>query len=1426
MESIRVFVSSTFRDMHAERDHLTRKVFPRLLSECMRRGADFVAIDLRWGITQEESAKGLSPSLCLREIDRCRPFFISLLGDRYGWISLPEEIQSDVFERAGDRVVEEWYELDETAAFPRYLLRQDRAVSEGVKKRLIEIWKAAGLAEAGDSITAREIHHGAFHPDHSGMHAFLYLRKPGLTQHPDFPAPAPDRNFRADFVEEDESRRERLESLKETLRVAGREGRAVVREYEVEYAGLRIDLSLLREEDRQAVRDAEEDGAITREELQQLGDSARAAVLRQGAVVLSRLENFGETVYGDLWAAIEPYFESDRAAVDPFARQGAYHEAFLRERTRMFFGRRRSLGRMSAYVRGGERREALVVTGPPGSGKSALMAQCVLQVREEQPDALVLPFFIGSAPESSDPTQMVLYLCEVLRRECAVDEALPTDPESFQTLLPTFLAKAAGHRRVVLFIDALNQLDPAGRSHEMNWLPTYVPENARLIVSTLPGDCLDALSKRVSEESVLEVPALPKNDRKTLITERLTLRAKKLTEDQQRRLLDCRRRRDAALPLYLAVALEELCLFGRLEELDERLDRLPPTLKALFGQVLDRLEPEHRLDRVKPVLSWLAVARSGMLESEILGLIERNLSGFGTLHWAELYCALEFYLRPRGDADSPGRIDFYHDQLRLAVAGRYFGTGAAKRKPGSEYRKAHGQIAEYFLSVASGGGAAPPWQTDQERAFRELPYHLVEAGRAKEARRLLLDFDWIEAKLEATDVTALIADYALMPDDAQLRSVQGALLLAAPLLSREKEQLAAQLLGRLMPGTGEVRSMLEQARRWKGASWLRPLTRSLRYPGEPSLPFIGISAAAVAADLQRFVFGSGDGTVKVWNRTANEPSASLGDYSARNAVALTPDGRIAISSTEDGSLLVWAPLQEGRKLGTLKGHTGAVTAVALSGDGRRAVSAAEDQRLLAWNLDSLGEPRFLGYVQPVTALAITGDGARAISASRDGALRVWNTEGLADGRTFSRHGRRSGEVRALAATSDGIAVAASGKSLEVWDIETGSKLRTLRGHTAPVRTIALLPDGRRALSGSDDITMRMWDLQSERGSVQVYAHDWSVTAVSVTPDGGHAVSASDDETLKLWDLEKAWNRKTQPVETLRGPSQWVNSIALTPDGRLAVTASRDRAIKVWDVKNGELLRTLGRHEAWVNAVAVTPDGKQVLSGGDDNSLRAWDLETGAELKVLAGYRNGVSAVAVTPDGRRAVTGCWDQTLEIWELATYSGHHVNGHRARHGHGWIRAVAVTPDSSRMISASHDGTLKTWDLDSGEELRVLRGHEHWVMAVAVFPDGRRAISGAADKTLRIWDLESGEEVSPPLEGHTGYVTGVALMPGGRYAVSTSEDQTLRIWDLQKGRSVASFTADGQLRACAVTPDGSTILAGESSGRLHFLHPELQAD
>jgi hypothetical protein len=87
--------------MHAERDHLNRVVFPELRKRCHDRGVEFVGVDLRWGLTPQGT--GLTGSgaldLCLDEIERCRPFFVCFLGDRYGWIPPSEEIPGDVFTR-------------------------------------------------------------------------------------------------------------------------------------------------------------------------------------------------------------------------------------------------------------------------------------------------------------------------------------------------------------------------------------------------------------------------------------------------------------------------------------------------------------------------------------------------------------------------------------------------------------------------------------------------------------------------------------------------------------------------------------------------------------------------------------------------------------------------------------------------------------------------------------------------------------------------------------------------------------------------------------------------------------------------------------------------------------------------------------------------------------------------------------------------------------------------------------------------------------------------------------------------------------------------------------------------------------------------------------------------------------------------------
>ena len=88
---IRVFISSTFQDMQSERDYLITKVFPRLQAEAARRDVTIIPLDLRWGVTEEESQTGKVIEICLQEILYSRPFFIGLIGDRYGWCPSLEE---------------------------------------------------------------------------------------------------------------------------------------------------------------------------------------------------------------------------------------------------------------------------------------------------------------------------------------------------------------------------------------------------------------------------------------------------------------------------------------------------------------------------------------------------------------------------------------------------------------------------------------------------------------------------------------------------------------------------------------------------------------------------------------------------------------------------------------------------------------------------------------------------------------------------------------------------------------------------------------------------------------------------------------------------------------------------------------------------------------------------------------------------------------------------------------------------------------------------------------------------------------------------------------------------------------------------------------------------------------------------------------
>ncbi len=89
---VKLFISSTFRGLYDERDVLAKQVFPEIHRRCQQRKVDFVEIDLRWGIPKEQVKSGVAVPVCLGRIDDGRPYFLGLLGERYGSAMKPEQI--------------------------------------------------------------------------------------------------------------------------------------------------------------------------------------------------------------------------------------------------------------------------------------------------------------------------------------------------------------------------------------------------------------------------------------------------------------------------------------------------------------------------------------------------------------------------------------------------------------------------------------------------------------------------------------------------------------------------------------------------------------------------------------------------------------------------------------------------------------------------------------------------------------------------------------------------------------------------------------------------------------------------------------------------------------------------------------------------------------------------------------------------------------------------------------------------------------------------------------------------------------------------------------------------------------------------------------------------------------------------------------
>ena len=708
-------------------------------------------------------------------------------------------------------------------------------------------------------------------------------------------------------------------------------------------------------------------------------------------------------------------------------------------------------------------------------------------------------------------------------------------------------------------------------------------------------------------------------------------------------------------------------------------------------------------------------------------------------------------------------------------------------------------------------------------AWYWLSYHLMQATQTDILRQLLVDFEWLLAKLEATDINTLLLDfdrYLAEIDDTALRLIQNALRNASHVVIHDKTQLAGQLIGRLISFEDEsIQALFASTRKYGDNPWLEPLAACLPQADSALLRTIAGHAKSVSdiwlmPDGQTLLSASSDGTIRFWSLNTGIELSSLALHGGKKiqTIITTQDGHTLISGGSDHTICVY-DLQKDKEIHRLEGHERIVVSVALSPDEKWLASASTDYTVRLWSMASGKCVKIFNHDSLVSGVRFSVDGQYIVSSSADKTVRVWN------GQTHEQIGvlEHDDMVNTLEFSPQGgyLFVGMQNGSVAAWDWKNHTLLGDWSAHSKAVKSLAVDPDENILITIADDLSIKGWSLRTHSPIFELTdGHTWPPTRVITSHDGKLAISAASDQTIKIWRLANI-----RPQTATEGHSDRVNSLTLLPDNQFAISAASDDTLKVWNLATCKVHRTLAGHLKRVNAVAVPTAGRFGISVGSDGILKVWDVVSGLEARSFKAHSRDINAVAITPDGQRVITGSSDGTLKVWNVASdIPLVSFKEHSKR-----INAVDITPDGQFAVSASgtwqgKTGEICIWEIATGACLANWSGHAEKVNALVITPDGEHIITAADDKLVKVWDSSTHAEVST-LTGHTERVNAIALSPNGELALTAGDDMRLIVWDLATGEPFATYTADDALFACVMGDDGETILTAGTSGKVHFL-------
>lgn len=416
----------------------------------------------------------------------------------------------------------------------------------------------------------------------------------------------------------------------------------------------------------------------------------------------------------------------------------------------------------------------------------------------------------------------------------------------------------------------------------------------------------------------------------------------------------------------------------------------------------------------------------------------------------------------------------------------------------------------------------------------------------------------------------------------------------------------------------------------------------------------------------------------------------------------------------------------------------------------------------------------------------------------------------------------------------GVLASVVGRSLgavDLRDVETGRRLRTIDAHEGAVTGVVFSPDGARMATTGEDRMLKVWDpatgelVTSARGRGDAQGPSFSA-------DGRRVAAAwtEDFEAVRVLDLT------TGQASIVSVPE--AAGTALSPDGTQVAVAKRwpiDETGVVADVENGRVAFTLHGENCCAHptmrGIAWSPDGRLVAVSSQDNT-RVWDAPTGELEHVLVGHTGLVTDVAWSRDSSRLVTGSSDGTAKVWDLGVDGVRERWSLSAQEMRSGVHGVAFSPDGTKVLGGDAlQSATKVWDLGPSGDAEWVNLPAPGFPAAEFMPDGRRVVTSSwqsrPDRSvggaLTFWDLETGRQTGDlgPPRGRFWFAAmdvspdgSTIALGGGNSTVSFGGASAARAWDTSTGEEQWRVAHGLDVNEVAHSRDGEYVATADWSG------------